>query len=117
MRRQAVRARRSLLAGLAAFAAVLASAAPASAATSSGTELHNARYCEILELKSLPPEGKVVVWNTIGLNDCPQAWWDGFDAASLAAISVVVDTFSAPFDRHRRTPNVYDKNSRIVFSS
>jgi len=77
--------RRSLLAGLAALVAVLASAAPASAATSSGVDLHNARYCEILELKSLPPEGKVVVWNTIGLNDCPQAWWEGFDAASLAA--------------------------------
>ena len=77
---------RRAIAGLAlAGVALLAGAGTASAATSSGTELHNARYCEILDLKKLPPDGKVVVWNTIGLNDCPQAWWDGFDAASLAA--------------------------------
>ena len=58
---------------------------PASAAKSAGNDLHNARYCEILELKSLPPDAKVVVWNTIGLNDCPQTWWDGFNASELAA--------------------------------
>ncbi len=75
------------LAGLlvATAAALLLAAAPAGAAESQGNDLHNARYCEILELKSLPPNGKVIIWNTIGLNDCPQGWWEGFDAAELAA--------------------------------
>ena len=80
MRRRAVGA--ALLA--VALLALLA-AAPAGAVRSNGTDMHNARYCEILELKSLPPDAKVVVWNTIGLNDCPEAWWDGFDAGALAA--------------------------------
>lgn len=78
-------ARRLIAVAAAAVATLGMGATTASAATSSGTELHNARYCEILDLKKLPPDGKVVVWNTIGLNDCPQAWWDGFDATSLAA--------------------------------
>lgn len=80
MRRQPV-----VAALLAAAALLLLAAAPAGAANSAGNDLHNARYCEILELKSLPPDAKVVVWNTVGLNDCPQAWWDGFDAKALAA--------------------------------
>lgn len=77
-------ARRPLIAALVAAAALLV-AAPAPAAQSTGLDLHDARYCEILELKSLPPDARVVIWNTIGLNDCPQAWWDGFDATALAA--------------------------------
>ena len=77
---------RRLLMALAAVAALLAAApAPAVAAQSTGLDLHDARYCEILELKRLPPDAKVVIWNTIGLNDCPQGWWDGFDATALAA--------------------------------
>jgi hypothetical protein len=38
--------------------------------------LHDARYCEIIELKGAPPNATAVVWNTIGLNGCPAAWWD-----------------------------------------
>lgn len=82
MRRRAVGVGAALLA---AAALLLLAAAPAGAARGHGTEMHDARYCEILELKSLPPDAKVVVWNTIGLNDCPEAWWDGFDAGALAA--------------------------------
>lgn len=71
---------------LAVAAGLLAvAAAPAAAVRSAGVDMHDARYCEILELKSLPPDAKVVIWNTIGLNECPQAWWDGFDATALAA--------------------------------
>lgn len=81
MRRQRVRA--ALLGAVALL--LLIAASPAAAARSNGTAMHNARYCEILELKSLPPDAKVVIWNTIGLNDCPAAWWDGFDAGALAA--------------------------------
>ncbi len=56
--------------------------APAAQRTASG--LHDARYCEILELKGSLPDAHVTVWNTIGLNDCPAARWNAFDAGSLA---------------------------------
>ena len=46
--------------------------------------LHDARYCEIIELKGAPPDATAVVWNTIGLNKCPAAWWNAFDAGDLA---------------------------------
>jgi hypothetical protein len=67
---------------LAAGAAALTSAAPATAASLGG--LHDARYCEIIELEGAPPDATAVVWNTIGLNKCPAAWWNAFDAADLA---------------------------------
>ena len=74
------------LGALAAVAALsLLGAAAASAEVKSGNDLHNARYCEILELKGGPPDGRVVVWNTIGLNDCPAAKWDALDASQIAA--------------------------------
>jgi hypothetical protein len=46
--------------------------------------LHDARYCEILELRGTPPAATVTVWNTIGLNKCPDVKWRSFDAAALA---------------------------------
>jgi hypothetical protein len=60
----------------------LAAAPAALAATLPG--LHNARYCEVLELKGALPDATVTVWNTIGLNGCPAAWWNGLDADELA---------------------------------
>lgn len=48
-------------------------------------DLHDARYCEILVLEGEIPDATVTVWNTIGLNRCPAAWWDGLDAGALAA--------------------------------
>jgi len=65
-------------------AAALVAAPGASAAERSRSGLHDARYCEILELKGTPPAAKVTVWNTIGLNKCPAAKWRAFDAAALA---------------------------------
>jgi hypothetical protein len=67
---------------LAAVSAAAAFASPASAASLDG--LHDARYCEIIELKGAPPNASATVWNTIGLNKCPAAWWNAFDAADLA---------------------------------
>jgi hypothetical protein len=67
---------------LAALTAVAAFASPASADSLGG--LHDARYCEIIELKGSPPDATAVVWNTIGLNKCPASWWNAFDAADLA---------------------------------
>ena len=68
---------------LAAGVAASFAAAPASAATLGG--LHDARYCEIIELKGAPPNATAVVWNTIGLNKCPAPWWNAFDAGDLAS--------------------------------
>jgi hypothetical protein len=47
--------------------------------------LHDARYCEIIELKGAPPKATAIVWNTIGLNGCPAGWWNAFDAGELAS--------------------------------
>jgi hypothetical protein len=65
-----------------ATALLLIGPAAAEAATLGG--LHDARYCEVLDLKGTPPNATVTVWNTIGLNECPAASWDKFDAGQLA---------------------------------
>jgi hypothetical protein len=62
--------------------AMILTVAAVAAATLGG--LHDARYCEIIELKGAPPNATAVVWNTIGLNKCPAAKWKSFDAAELA---------------------------------
>ena len=67
---------------LAAVSAAAAFASPASAASLDG--LRDARYCEIIELRGAPPNAHANVWNTIGLNKCPAAWWNVFDAGDLA---------------------------------
>jgi hypothetical protein len=67
------------LAGLA-----CAGAAIAPAASRHAVRLHDARYCEIIELRGAAPNAKATVWNTIGLNRCPAARWRAFDAAALA---------------------------------
>jgi hypothetical protein len=62
--------------------AVILTAAALAASTLGG--LHDARYCEVIALKGAPPDATAVVWNTIGLNRCPAAWWNAFDAGDLA---------------------------------
>jgi hypothetical protein len=64
---------------IAATCAGVASAAPREA-----SGLHDARYCEIIELKGAPPDATATVWNTVGLNRCPPARWEAFDAGALA---------------------------------
>jgi hypothetical protein len=70
---------------VAAFAAALVAlaAAPAGEAATLGG-LHDARYCEIIELRGQLPNASATVWNTIGLNKCPAKWWNAFDAGELA---------------------------------
>jgi hypothetical protein len=70
----------ALLAG--ALVLALAAAPAGQAATLGG--LHDARYCEILELRGELPNASVTVWNTIGLGRCPAQWWNALDAAELA---------------------------------
>jgi hypothetical protein len=71
-------------AGLSAALAAAAIALPAAASPGS-PNLHNARYCEILEVRGSLPNVVVTVWNTIGLNRCPAAKWEAIDASALAA--------------------------------
>lgn len=71
-------------AAIAAIAGALLIAGPAAAAPAP-IDFHDARYCEVLELRGEIPNAEVTVWNTIGLNDCPAAKWDAIDAAALAA--------------------------------
>jgi hypothetical protein len=66
------------------LATTVALATAATAKPVSGDDLHNARYCEILELKGTPPDAKVTVWNTIGYSKCPASKWDAIDATALA---------------------------------
>jgi hypothetical protein len=47
-------------------------------------DLRNARYCEVFELRGAIPDAEVVVFNTIGLNNCPAARWHAIDPAKLA---------------------------------
>jgi hypothetical protein len=83
--------RRALRLAAAAAATCAALAAPAGAVSASAAEtqtlrgLHDARYCEVLELKGLPPTAQVVVWNTIGLGECPAEQWNALDSGALAA--------------------------------
>ena len=67
-----------------AIAVAGASAAGAGAKPRHASGLHDARYCEVIELKGAPPAARAVVWNTIGLNKCPAARWDALDAGALA---------------------------------
>jgi hypothetical protein len=62
----------------------VAPAALASAPMRQLSGLHDARYCEIIELKGAPPSATATVWNTIGLNKCPEAQWRAFNAVGLA---------------------------------
>jgi len=60
--------------------AVAAAASPKPTARSG---LYDTRYCEILVVKGALPKVTVAVWNTIGLNSCPAAAWNAFNAQTL----------------------------------
>jgi hypothetical protein len=75
---------RAALAGAIVVVAAAGAAGPAASAPRHASGLHDARYCEIIELKGAPPDATATVWNTIGLNDCPAGRWKRFDAGALA---------------------------------
>jgi hypothetical protein len=78
--------------GPAALAPGAAAAATPAAPVLKG--LHDARYCELVELRGTPPAARADVFSTIGLNRCPPVRWT-FDASALAkelgATRVVLD--------------------------
>jgi hypothetical protein len=80
LQREAVRRSRAL-----AVPFIVALLAASASAAQRPSFLHDARYCEVLELRGTIPDAEVLVWNTIGLNDCPEAQWEALDAAALAA--------------------------------
>ena len=51
--------------------------------------LYGRRYCEILLVETIEETLTALVYNSIGLNDCPQEQWDAIDAQAIA------DEFSA----------------------
>jgi hypothetical protein len=59
--------------------------APSAAARTLTTDhIFNARYCELLFVKSAKPHGfKADVWNTLGLGHCPSSWWKSLNSAQL----------------------------------
>ncbi len=85
--RDRTRARKPLVIVVAAALVTLASlfsAASASASVRGIDGIADARYCELFEMTGALPDAKVVVWNTIGLNDCPERKWEAIDTAALA---------------------------------
>lgn len=45
--------------------------------------MRGARYCEVLLAQVVDGRLNAEVWNTYGLNDCPQEDWDALDAAAI----------------------------------
>ncbi len=46
--------------------------------------LRNVRYGEVLLLREEDGAFRAEVWNTLGMNDCPQAEWEALDATAIA---------------------------------
>jgi hypothetical protein len=63
--------------------ALFPAAASAKDKVVSATGMYGDRYCEYLFIKGTPPDLTATVWNTYGLNDCPEAQWDASDKAAL----------------------------------
>ncbi len=74
-----------ILVGISLAVALFLTIALAASARTTSTDIYNTRYCEVLELKGLPPTAQVTVWNTIGFSHCPAAQWNALDPAAIAA--------------------------------
>jgi len=46
--------------------------------------LRNVRYGEVLLLRQEDGAYRAEVWNTLGMNECPQGEWEALDAAAIA---------------------------------
>lgn len=64
-------------------------------ATNTVADMRGRRYCEILVSFAGSTQVRVGVYNTFGLNDCPQALWDEVDPAQVqsetAATAVILN--------------------------
>ncbi|MEY2681134.1 MAG: hypothetical protein RL661_1365 [Pseudomonadota bacterium] len=67
------------------LSALLLLAGPAAAVEPAGRDqLRNTRYCEMLVVSGGPLSLTASVYNTLGLNDCPEDAWRALDAKALA---------------------------------
>src|SRR5205823_1333568 len=48
-------------------------------------DVRDRRYCELIVAKRQGVSLLADVYNTLGLNDCPQAVWDAIDSAKVAS--------------------------------
>ena len=100
----------ALLAGLV-FAPAIANANDVSTGGTSG--IFDDRYCEILTVERQMLALRVTVYNTIGLNDCPQEGWDAIDAAALAkTLNVTAVIKNGP--RHWTIDGIVGRGSSIA---
>lgn len=60
-----------------------AQSTPAPAGMVEKANLRNVRYCEIFVAKRHGLSATASVYNTLGLNDCPEAKWSALSAAKL----------------------------------
>jgi hypothetical protein len=78
--------RPGLIAVLALAALAVVPGAASAAKRVEVTGVYNTRYCEVLELKGLPPDALVTVWNTIGYyKNCPLPAWRSLSPQQIAA--------------------------------
>ena len=61
------------------------STVPGTAPMTVRTGLRDVRYGEVLLLREDGGQFTAEVWNTLGMNDCPQGAWEQLDAATIAA--------------------------------
>jgi len=57
--------------------------APPPSPPADGSTLFGVRYCEILTTNDGEDSEIAEVWNTMGLNDCPQGAWDAIDLGAV----------------------------------
>jgi haloalkane dehalogenase len=74
---------------------LMAFAAPAAARERTTANMHGKRYCEYFVVRGQLPHLTADVWNTFGLNDCPERQWKASDTTALAkqlgALAVVLN--------------------------
>jgi hypothetical protein len=66
-------------------AALLLLSAAAGASAAERSSVRDARYCELFVVRRTGLSFEADVYNTLGLNDCPDAAWQAIDTKALAA--------------------------------
>jgi len=84
-----MKSRTRLILSTLAICAVASAAAPSAGAAARDVrttrDMYGDRYCEYLVAKGRLPKLVATVWNTYGLNSCPQRLWQASDVTKLKA--------------------------------
>ena len=84
-------------------------AAPGTAHLTMGEQAHGARYGEVLLVTGRLNRVEATVYNTLGLNDCPDDLWRALDAEAIKKTHRArgnpqrASVFSDGHNRHRRS--------------